>query len=140
MEPEYVLVLLFDNSKQNVVMMLKNRGPYPGALNFVGGKVEANEPIWKAAIRETLEETQIRIPRHKMVYMLTLTLYTGVVLHVFYSLLYDGQTFTQVEDEELQWVATTRVLNSVNDRSIAGEGNNAFFTRFALNLMEDANV
>lgn len=159
MEREYVLCLLFKRDLTELVMLRKNRSVYAGKLNFVGGKIDPedilNVPhqdctlfkdgsfpccyyVYNAVNREVKEETALTLS--DLHFMLSISFYTGTLLHVFYAVLNKGDSFTQIEDESLCWVPVERLLNSVNDEEIAGEGNNAFFTRLALNMIEGVDA
>lgn len=52
----FTLVFVFDDDKQRLLLGLKKRGFGTGKYNGFGGKVEPNESIEKAAIRELNEE------------------------------------------------------------------------------------
>jgi len=60
---EYVLGFAFDETKNNVVLILKNRPAWQkGFYNGVGGKVEKYDEDYHAAMsREFLEETGVLI-------------------------------------------------------------------------------
>lgn len=52
----FTLVFVFDDEKQRLLLGLKKRGFGAGKINGFGGKVEANESIVNAAVRELNEE------------------------------------------------------------------------------------
>lgn len=59
---EWVLTFLFDGSKQNVLLIKKERPEFQkGLLNGIGGSVEPYETYVDAAVRELKEEANIDI-------------------------------------------------------------------------------
>lgn len=59
---EYVCVVLFDTDSDKVIMVKKNRPDWQaGKLNFPGGKINSNETVKDAAIRELKEETGLQL-------------------------------------------------------------------------------
>ena len=60
---KYVIVIPFDASIENTLVIHKNRGPsgVKNKINFVGGKVEHLEDVACAAVREFSEECGIDI-------------------------------------------------------------------------------
>lgn len=57
----FSLVFVFDDEKQRLLLGMKKRGFGCGKYNGFGGKVEANELIEKAAIRELYEECGLSV-------------------------------------------------------------------------------
>ena len=53
------LVLVLNKENNKILMCKREKEPYKGKLNLVGGKVEENENELKAAYRELNEETGI---------------------------------------------------------------------------------
>jgi 8-oxo-dGTP diphosphatase len=56
---KYNLVLVYDENKEKVLMCKREKEPYKGMLNLVGGKIEKNETDIESAYRELKEETGI---------------------------------------------------------------------------------
>lgn len=63
----YTLVFVVDEEKQRLLLGLKKRGFGVGKFNGFGGKVEANESIEKAALRELNEECGLSIKCESLV-------------------------------------------------------------------------
>ncbi len=53
------LILVFNKEKNKILMCKREKEPYKGQYNLVGGKVEENENELDAAFRELREETGI---------------------------------------------------------------------------------
>lgn len=53
------VILVYNKSEDKILMCKREKEPYKGKLNLVGGKVEENENELKAAYRELNEETGI---------------------------------------------------------------------------------
>lgn len=66
----YVLLLLFTKDSKKILLMKRNKKPYADLYadlyNGVGGKIEENETVSEATIRECLEETNIQISQPKL--------------------------------------------------------------------------
>lgn len=56
---EYNLVFVLNKEKNHVLMCLREKDPYKGLYNLIGGKIEKNETHLESAYRELLEETNI---------------------------------------------------------------------------------
>ena len=53
------VILVYSNEENKILMCKREKEPYKGKLNLVGGKVEQNEDELHAAYRELQEETGI---------------------------------------------------------------------------------
>ena len=79
----YVAGFLFDDCRQHVVLIRKNRPEWQrGKLNGLGGRIEPGETPASAMRREFQEETGVDIPDWKEFAVLT---GTGFVVHFFYG-------------------------------------------------------
>ncbi len=63
---KYVVVFLFTKDYKKVLMVKRNKPPYKGCWNGIGGKIEENETEIEAAIRECCEETEIQLENAKL--------------------------------------------------------------------------
>ena len=59
MHKVYNCIVVFNQTKDAVLFCRRQKDPYKGLYNFVGGKVEPDEASEKAAYRELQEETGI---------------------------------------------------------------------------------
>ena len=56
---KYNVILVYNESKDKILMCRREKEPYKGKYNLVGGKIEAGEKELDAAYRELKEETGI---------------------------------------------------------------------------------
>ena len=56
---KFNVVIVFDKNEKNILMCKREKEPYKGKYNLVGGKVELGEDELSAAYRELEEETGI---------------------------------------------------------------------------------
>lgn len=89
MNKNYVLVMLFSQKQDKVLLVKRNKMPYVHCWNGVGGKIEAGETVLEAAKRECLEETRIALPNPRLlvtyVYPETNVANRGSTLNVVYD-------------------------------------------------------
>lgn len=103
----HVVVGLVFNEKNDILIAL--RPPHvvqPGIWEFPGGKVEANETLENALIREFHEEIGITITRAEF-FQIIEKQYTEknvlLILHVFRVVEFDGTPHGR-ENQEIRWV------------------------------------
>ena len=58
---KFNVILVFNKEENKILMCKREKEPYKGKFNLVGGKVEQNEEELQAAYRELKEETGIII-------------------------------------------------------------------------------
>lgn len=106
---ELVVSLLFLRKDGNVLLAMKKRGFGEGRWNGVGGKVDGDETIEQAMIRETQEEIGVT-PRvyEKVGDILFDEYFKGepalMHVHVFQASEWDGEP-TETEEMAPQWFA-----------------------------------
>lgn len=137
---DYTLIFLFtkDEVYPEVLLQLKNRGPYPGKLNGVGGKIEPDEDPIAGAIREVREETGADVSQNLFRYASLTYYHTQVNLHVFFALV-DKTEVHQIEDEPLRWTPVHDVLKQPDNPSLAGNGNTYAFIKDIIDLILPSN-
>lgn len=131
---KYTVVFIFSHDLEKILMIRKTKGPYPGCLNGVGGKIEDSDRNgYTAALREVKEETGIELRDMKCLrYEMKIEYTTGTELYVFYAVLKEGVHEKQMEEEILEWHLVKDMLN-VQDKILAGDGNIPYFINYALN-------
>lgn len=55
----YNIIVIFNKNGDKILLCKRNKNPYKGLFNFVGGKIEENENGLDVAYRELEEETSI---------------------------------------------------------------------------------
>lgn len=56
---KYNVIVVYDQDYQKILMCLRQKEPFTGLYNFIGGKIKENEESIHAAYRELEEETHI---------------------------------------------------------------------------------
>ncbi len=56
---KYNVIVVYNKDKKYILMCLRQKDPFQGLYNFVGGKVNPDETDDEAAYRELYEETHI---------------------------------------------------------------------------------
>ena len=123
-------IVVFNKDKDSVLFCKRTKEPYSGLLNFVGGKVEADESSEDAAYRELYEETgigrkQIRLYRLMDIYYYHQTF----VLDVYVGKLEDDVNLCE-EKNPLLWLPLTE--DFADPDRFAGEQNIAHIINIAL--------
>ena len=101
------IVIYFDNGK---VLLLKRKDgvPYGGLWGFPGGGAEEGESPEEAAIRETAEETGIKVLPEDLVFLDKVTSPDKRDVHVFACNKFEGNVDSQKvykEHNGYEWVA-----------------------------------
>lgn len=118
---KYNLIVVIDKNKENVLMCKREKAPYQGKYNFVGGKVENGEDKQRAAYRELNEETGITNKDVKLNELMTLKYYNNdTELEVFAGNLQKNVSLVE-EVNKLEWVSLKE--NFFNVDKFAGKGN-----------------
>ena len=115
------VILVYNKNEDKILMCKREKEPYKGKYNLVGGKVELNENELKAAYRELQEETGITsndiILNHIMNFQYKIS---DIELEV-----YAGKLNKEVELIEevnkLYWIDKNK--NFFDRNKFAGEGN-----------------
>ncbi len=115
------VILLFNKDESKVLMCLREKEPYKGLFNLVGGKLEEGETELEGAYRELEEETGIT----KDDVLLSNLMNFQYIKKDFELEVYSGRLNKDVELVEevnkLYWIDSSE--NFFNKEKFAGEGN-----------------
>lgn len=115
------VILVYNKDEDKILMCKREKEPYKGKFNLVGGKVEKNENELNAAYRELQEETGITnddiILTHIMNFQYEMS---DTELEVYAGKL--NKNIDLVEEvNKLYWIDNKE--NFFDDAKFAGEGN-----------------
>lgn len=132
----YVLLLLFTKDYKKILLIKRNKKPYANLYNGIGGKIENNESVLDATIRECLEETGIRISTPKLLVTCIYPQSINSTEEKEMAVLYD--TVNEVEVPEnyegiYEWKNTEFALD-FNNKQIAGLANLSQFIKEILDI------
>ena len=115
------VIVVYDHTRQKILMCLRRKDPYMGKLNFVGGKLEAGESSEQAAYRELQEETSITPDDIRLVHLMDMVYYTyHMTIEVYTGRLLRDVTVSG-EENDLLWLSADEDFEDMN--RFAGEGN-----------------
>ena len=121
----YNCIVVFNKTKDQVLFCKRQKDPYKGLYNFVGGKVEPDEDSETAAYRELFEETGITRQQ-----ILDIRYYhQGFDLQMYVGKL-DEDVPVKEETNPLLWLPLTEDFTDRN--RFAGEQNIAHIMNVAL--------
>lgn len=132
----YVVILLFNKNYDKVLLVKRNKKPYPNCWNGIGGKIEQNESVIDATIRECQEEANINLKNPKQ--LLTLRypqnnpLNSNVELHIMYDIV-EETPLKDNEEGHYEWKNIDFVMD-INNQEIAGLSNLNQFVKEILDL------
>lgn len=114
-------IAVFDENGEKLLMCKRNKNPYKGLLNFVGGKIEEEEEGLEAAYRELEEETTICKDDIILTHLMDFTYY----INDFYLEIYVGKLNKHIDvsgdENELYWLSLEK--DFFDSAKYAGEGN-----------------
>lgn len=117
----YNLIMVYNEKADKLLMCKRNKDPYKGLYNLVGGKIDSGEDGYSSAYRELQEETGISKNDIELKHLMDFTYY----FQKCYVEVYVGRLKNKVklieEEHELFW---SDLNHNFFDASIyAGEGN-----------------
>lgn len=131
---KYNLVLVYDENKENVLMCKREKEPYKGMYNLVGGKIEQDETDIESAYRELEEETGITNKDIELKSLMNLEyLIQDKEIKVFIGRLKKAVKLIE-EVNKLEWIS--KESNFFNLKEFAGEGNIWHMIHHANNYMK----
>ena len=115
------VIIVYDNKEENLLMCKREKEPYKGKYNMVGGKVEPNENELDAAYRELEEETGITSKDIFLTHLMNLNyMMSDIELQVYVGKLNKEVTLVE-EVNKLYWLDKDE--NFFDKSKFAGEGN-----------------
>ena len=118
---KYNVSVIFDKTEKKLLMWKREKDPFKGKLNFVGGKVEPNETEDEAAYRELYEETGISKNDISLTRVLDFKYYlSNIELEVYCGKIKKDVTLKE-EINKLLWVDRTE--NFCDSERFAGNTN-----------------
>lgn len=115
------VILVYNKTEDKILMCKREKEPYKGKFNLVGGKVEENENELYAAYRELQEETGITQNDIKLTHIMNLQYkMSDMELEVFAGKL--NKDINLIEEvNKLYWIDKNE--NFFDIEKFAGEGN-----------------
>ena len=118
---KFNLIVVFNEDLTKTLFCIREKEPYKGLYNFVGGKVERNESNDDAAYRELHEETGISTKDIKLDHFMDLNYFKYENnLQVYYGILKHEVTLVE-EKNKLEWVTINEEL--LDNSKFAGNYN-----------------
>lgn len=117
----YNCIMVISQDHKNLLFCKRQKDPYQGLYNLVGGKIEEGEDGFAAAYRELFEETGITKEQIKLSHMMDFTYYNQDCYVEVYVGYLTTQVVLQEETHPLEWL--TMEENYFDSKKFAGEGN-----------------
>ena len=112
--------MIFDKDKKNILMCKREKEPYKGLYNMVGGKIESDDNL-NEAYRELYEETGITKDDIDLIHFMNMTYVKwGLDLEIYYGVLNKDVELIE-EVNKLYWISVDENFFDMN--KFAGEGN-----------------
>lgn len=133
----YVVGIILDQTLNYALLIHRNKKPYIGCLNGIGGKIEPHESLYGAMIRELYEETGIVEEQTDIIdYMMTISYPSNVELNVFYIIVdksFNKQDFSAIDEGTIGWYSIKdEHLLDIKNQKLAGDGNIPYFIEYAI--------
>ena len=118
---KFNLIVVFNEDLTETLFCIREKEPYKGLYNFVGGKVEKNESNDNAAYRELFEETGVSNKDIELEHFMDLNYFKYENnLQVYYGILKHEVTLVE-EKNKLEWVTINEEL--LDNSKFAGNYN-----------------
>ncbi|MDR2462113.1 MAG: NUDIX domain-containing protein [Mycoplasmataceae bacterium] len=115
----FTLILIIDKKKENILMCVRNKEPFKGLYNGLGGKIEKGESVLLSAYRELFEESGISKKDTKLTQYCEIKWKNDKVV-VFFGKL-NKQVKLIEEVNKLVWLNIKKT--DVSSEKFAGNGN-----------------
>ena len=115
------VILVYNNKQDKILMCKREKEPYKGKYNLVGGKVESGEDELEAAYRELVEETGISREDITLIHLMNFEYkIDDIELEVYIGKL-EKEVELVEEVNKLYWIDKSE--NFFDYEKYAGEGN-----------------
>ena len=115
------VIIVYNKEENKILMCKREKEPYKGKYNLVGGKLEENEDSLEGAYRELEEETGITKDDTILTYLMNFEFkLLDLQLQVFVGKLNKEKTLVE-EVNKLYWMDLNE--NFFDEEKFAGEGN-----------------
>ena len=115
------VIIVYNKEENKILMCKREKEPYKGKYNLVGGKLEENEDSLEGAYRELKEETGITKDDTILTYLMNFEYkLLDMQLQVFVGKLNKEKTLVE-EVNKLYWMDLNE--NFFDEEKFAGEGN-----------------
>lgn len=123
-------IVVFDKEKEKLLFCKREKNPYKGLYNFIGGKLERNESSENAAYRELFEETGIGRKDIQLFRLMDITYYQQkMVLEIYVGMLHKNVELIE-EVNPLEWISIHE--DFADSGRYAGDKNIAHIVEMAL--------
>lgn len=128
------LIIVYNKENDKILMCKREKEPYKGKLNLVGGKVEKDEDELEAAYRELNEETGITNQDIKLTHLMNFQYkISNIELEVYMGKLNRDVELVE-EVNKLYWI--DKKENFFDEDKYAGEGNIGHIVKHAKKYYE----
>ena len=115
------VIIVYDKDESKILMCKREKEPYKGMFNLVGGKVEENENELHAAYRELEEETGITVKDINLVNVMNFEYKMSDIELELYAGKLNKDVEVVEEVNKLYWMDSKE--NFFDLEKFAGEGN-----------------
>lgn len=115
------VILVYNKESTKILMCKREKEPYKGKFNLVGGKVEQNEDELHAAYRELQEETGITNTDIKLTHIMNFQYMMSDMELELYAGKLNKDVILKEEVNKLYWMDKSENFFDMN--KYAGEGN-----------------
>lgn len=115
------IILVYDKNENNILMCKREKEPFKGKFNLVGGKIEENEKEIDAAYRELFEETGISKMDINLKHIMDFKYFNNNTELQVYSGKLNKEIQLIEEVNKLYWIKTNE--NFFDLEKFAGDGN-----------------
>lgn len=114
------VIMVFDKDKNNLLMCKREKNPYKGLYNMVGGKIESDDSL-SEAYRELYEESGIKESDINLIHFMNMTYHLwNIDLEIYYGVLNNDVELVE-ELNKLEWLSIEE--NFFDSTRFAGNGN-----------------